>query len=115
VKVYEEKYVRIVTAVAWNTGRGILFLINAKAHNLYISVIFYYKARGLILIMHEKHAVATWNGVSHPDLCLKTQENLYLDCRSQDLPDAYWLLASSWQTKDGNPVTFLWRVLFLCG
>jgi hypothetical protein len=29
----------------------------------------------------------------------ETQENLCRDDRSQDLPEAYWLLASSWQAK----------------
>jgi len=99
MKAYEEGYVRIVTTVAWNTGRGILFLINAKAHNLDIAFIFYFKACSSNL---------EWWQPSQP---------LLEDSRKpvSRWPDAYWLLASSWQTKDGNPVTFPSHVLLLCG
>jgi hypothetical protein len=43
---------------------------------------------------HEKHAVATWNWESI-SVFAKRPENLRRDDRSQELPDAYWLLTRS--------------------
>jgi hypothetical protein len=48
--------------------------------------------------LREKHAVATWNLGNISAFAWtqrKSQENLCRSGRSQDLPDAYWLLLDS--------------------
>ena len=62
------------------------------------------------MTVHEKHAVATWNCGSHPDLCLKTQENVCLDGRMHtDFQQPVR------KQKMEILLTFPGRVLLLCG
>ena len=83
-------------------------IIKAKAHNSEIHV-HNSKAGGLILInINPEGWMISWQQRLvwiRLGICFRTEENQQ-NLRCDGRPDAYWLLASSWQAKHGNPLTF---------